>query len=98
MKNTYCPLLLTGVSNTKYGFMLFWRGLLKNKRIKSLNGRTREEASAECWRAGMAHTVNTKLPPPLIFDGSKACTDGLQEEIIIKIKKLYAVLINELNE
>ena len=98
MKNTYCPLLLTGVSNTKYGFMLFWRGLLKNKRIKSLNGRTRGEASGECWRAGMAHTVNAKLPPPLIFDGSKACTDGLQEEIIIKIKKLYAVLINELNE
>ena len=98
MKNTYCPLLLTGVSNTKYGFMLFWRGLLKNKRIKSLNGRTREEASGECWRAGMAHTVNAKLPPPLIFDGSRACTDGLQEEIIIKIKKLYAVLMNELNE
>lgn len=46
----------------------------------------------------MAHTVNAKLPPPLIFDGSRVCTDGLQEEIIVKIKKLYAVLMTELNE
>lgn len=46
----------------------------------------------------MAHTVNAKLPPPLIFDGNITCTVGLQEEIIVKIKKLYAVLMNELDE
>ena len=98
MKSTYCPLLLTGASNTKYGFMLFWRGLLKNRRIRPLNGRTREETHMECWRAGMAHTLNAELPPPVIYSGNDEALIGLTGETVSKIKRLYDILTNELNE
>ena len=46
----------------------------------------------------MAHTLNAELPPPVIYSGNDKALFGLTGETVSKIKRLYDILTNELNE
>lgn len=46
----------------------------------------------------MAHTLNAELPPPVIYSGNDEALIGLTGETVSKIKRLYDILTNELNE